>query len=120
MGCLIPRGVHWIKAAVAAFEPKDDAVILDGCRVVKYKRLIVCPGLKLDWDRVEGLVDTLGRNGVTSNYRYDLAPYTWQLVAEPEGGRAIFTQPPMPIKCAGAPQKAMYLSGRRLAPPRAC
>ncbi len=26
-------------------------------------------------------------------------------------GRAIFTQPPMPIKCAGAPQKTMYLSG---------
>jgi sulfide:quinone oxidoreductase len=26
------------------------------------------------------------------------------------GGRALFTQPPMPIKCAGAPQKAMYLS----------
>ena len=25
-------------------------------------------------------------------------------------GRALFTQPPMPIKCAGAPQKAMYLS----------
>jgi sulfide:quinone oxidoreductase len=25
-------------------------------------------------------------------------------------GKAIFTQPPMPIKCAGAPQKAMYLS----------
>ena len=28
-----------------------------------------------------------------------------------KSGRAIFTQPPMPIKCAGAPQKAMYLSG---------
>ena len=27
-----------------------------------------------------------------------------------QSGRAIFTQPPMPIKCAGAPQKAMYLS----------
>jgi sulfide:quinone oxidoreductase len=25
-------------------------------------------------------------------------------------GKAIFTQPPMPIKCAGAPQKALYLS----------
>ena len=25
-------------------------------------------------------------------------------------GRALFTQPPMPIKCAGAPQKALYLS----------
>ncbi|MGF1503482.1 MAG: TIGR01244 family sulfur transferase [Paracoccaceae bacterium] len=111
MGSLIPTGVHWIKAAVAAFEPADNAVILDGCRVVKYDRLIVCPGLKLDWGAVEGLEETLGRNGVTSNYRYDLAPYTWQLVKGMRGGRALFTQPPMPIKCAGAPQKALYLSG---------
>ena len=110
MGSLIPRGVHWIKAAVAAFEPQDNAVILDGCRVVQYDRLIVCPGLKLDWHAVAGLPETLGRNGVTSNYRYDLAPYTWKLVRELRGGRALFTQPPMPIKCAGAPQKAMYLS----------
>lgn len=111
MGSLIPHGVHWIKAAVAAFEPEDNAVILDGCRVVKYTRLIVCPGIKLDWHSVEGLVETLGQNGVTSNYRYDLAPYTWELVKGLNEGRAIFTQPPMPIKCAGAPQKAMYLSG---------
>jgi sulfide:quinone oxidoreductase len=111
MGSLIPRDVTWIKAAVAAFEPQNNAVILDGCRVVKYGRLVVCPGLKLDWGQVEGLEETLGRNGVTSNYRYDLAPYTWQLVQEMTRGRAVFTQPPMPIKCAGAPQKAMYLSG---------
>lgn len=25
------------------------------------------------------------------------------------GGTAIFTEPPMPIKCAGAPQKILYL-----------
>ena len=111
MGSLIPSGVKWIKAAVAAFEPQKNAVILDGCRVVKYDRLVVCPGLKLDWGKVEGLEETLGHNGVTSNYRYDLAPYTWQLVQEMKSGRALFTQPPMPIKCAGAPQKAMYLSG---------
>ncbi|MGH1359270.1 MAG: TIGR01244 family sulfur transferase [Burkholderiaceae bacterium] len=111
MGSVIPAGVHWLKAAVAAFEPKSDAVILDGCRVVKYKRLIVCPGIKLDWHRVEGLVETLGSHGVTSNYRYDLAPYTWELVRSMRAGRALFTQPPMPIKCAGAPQKALYLSG---------
>ncbi len=110
MGSLIPRGVKWIKSAVAAFEPANNAVVLDGCRVVKYDRLVVSPGLKLDWAAVEGLEETLGRNGVTSNYRYDLAPYTWQLVQEMIEGRAIFTQPPMPIKCAGAPQKAMYLS----------
>lgn len=110
LASVLPRRVHWLKSAVAAFEPERDAVILDGCRVVKYKQLVVCPGLKLDWHGIEGLVETLGRNGVTSNYRYDLAPYTWELVQQLRGGRAVFTQPPMPIKCAGAPQKAMYLS----------
>ncbi len=110
MASVLPQGVHWIKSAVAAFEPERDAVILDGCRVVKYKQLVVCPGLKLDWHGIEGLTETLGRHGVTSNYRYDLAPYTWHLVQQLHRGRAIFSQPPMPIKCAGAPQKAMYLS----------
>ena len=110
MGSLIPAGVRWIKAAVAAFEPDKNVVILDGCRIVKYGRLVVTPGLKLNWAGIEGLTDTLGRNGVTSNYRYDLAPYTWDLVKGLERGRAVFTQPPMPIKCAGAPQKALYLS----------
>ncbi len=107
---LIPEGVTRIRGAVAAFEPDANVVVLDGCRVIGYKRLIVAAGLKLDWDAVEGLPETLGRNGVTSNYRYDLAPYTWRLVQELKSGKALFTQPPMPIKCAGAPQKAMYLS----------
>ena len=111
MGSLIPAGVRWIKAAVAAFEPENNTVILDGCRVVKYGQLVVTPGLKLNWAGIDGLTDTLGRNGVTSNYRYDLAPYTWELVKGLKRGRAVFTQPPMPIKCAGAPQKALYLSG---------
>lgn len=111
LASLIPSGVTLIKGAVAAFEPASNAVILEGCRVVGYERLVVCPGLKLDWARIPGLVEMLGQNGVTSNYRYDLAPYTWKLVQAMKRGRAIFTQPPMPIKCAGAPQKAMYLSG---------
>ena len=110
MASVIPTDVSWIKAAVAAFEPEHNQIILEGCRVVKYKQLVVCPGLKLDWQGIEGLNETLGRNGVTSNYRFDLAPYTWELVQNLKGGKALFTQPPMPIKCAGAPQKAMYLS----------
>jgi sulfide:quinone oxidoreductase len=110
MGRVLPRGVRWIKSAVAAFEPERNVVVLEGCRIVKYEQLVVCPGLKLDWTAIEGLTESLGRNGVTSNYRYDLAPYTWQLVQQLKRGRAIFSQPPMPIKCAGAPQKSMYLS----------
>ena len=110
MASVIPSKAKWIQAAVAGFEPDAKQVILEGCRPISYDALIVCPGLKLNWHAIEGLVETLGQNGVTSNYRYDLAQYTWELVKKFKKGRAIFTQPPMPIKCAGAPQKAMYLS----------
>jgi len=111
MASVMPKNVTWIKAAVEAFEPEQNMLIIEGYRLVKYEKLIVCPGVKLNWNGIEGLVETLGQNGVTSNYRYDLAPYTWELVSSMRKGKAIFTQPPMPIKCAGAPQKAMYLSG---------
>jgi sulfide:quinone oxidoreductase len=110
---VMPADAKWIKGAVATFEPEQNQVTLLDGSTVRYERLIVCPGLKLNWAGIEGLEETLGKNGVTSNYRYDLAPYTWELVqklAKQDGGKALFTQPPMPIKCAGAPQKAMYLA----------
>lgn len=110
LSSLIPKDVTWIKNAVAAFEPDSNKVLLDGCHIIEYSHLIVCPGLKLDWHKIEGLTETLGKNGVTSNYRFDLAPYTWELVQACKDAKAVFTQPPMPIKCAGAPQKALYLS----------
>ena len=110
MKSLMPKSVKWIKAAVANFHPEANSVIIEGGEEIKYQALVVSPGLKLDWDQVVGLCKTLGRNGVTSNYRFDLASYTWELVKSLKAGKALFTQPPMPIKCAGAPQKAMYLS----------
>jgi sulfide:quinone oxidoreductase len=111
MVSLIPDDVEWIRAAVGTFAPEHNRVTLEDSRPIYYERLIVAPGIKLDWHGVEGLVESLGHNGVTSNYRFDLAPYTWSLVKNLKRGRAVFTQPPMPIKCAGAPQKALYLSG---------
>jgi sulfide:quinone oxidoreductase len=110
MASLIPDNVIWERAAARHFEPEHNRVYLSSGSSLRYRALIVAPGLKLDWAAIPGLEESLGKNGVTSNYRFDLAPYTWKLVQELQNGRALFTQPPMPIKCAGAPQKAMYLS----------
>jgi sulfide:quinone oxidoreductase len=110
MRSVIPREATWFQAQATQLLPAAREVQLqDGLRL-RYAQLVVCPGLRLAWEEIEGLEATLGRNGVTSNYRIDLAPYTWQLVQQLKSGRALFTQPPMPIKCAGAPQKALYLS----------
>lgn len=110
MADVIPAHTKWLKEAVKTFLPNENKVVLENGQKIAYQYLVVAAGIKLNWDAIEGLSETLGRNGVTSNYRYDLAPYTWDLVKNLNGGKAVFTQPPMPIKCAGAPQKAMYLS----------
>ncbi len=110
MADCIPKGITWLQAAAAQFEPDNHLVITDSSTRIKYQQLIIAAGIKLDWQAIKGLQETLGQHGVTSNYRFDLAPYTWQLVQNLKSGNALFTQPPMPIKCAGAPQKALYLS----------
>lgn len=107
---VMPRAVTWIRQAASGFSPETNEVVLADGASVSYRVLVAAPGLKLDWDAIPGLTQALGTNGVTSNYRFDLAPYTWRQVRDLRKGRALFTQPAMPIKCAGAPQKAMYLS----------
>ncbi|MBA1147888.1 NAD(P)/FAD-dependent oxidoreductase [Ectothiorhodospiraceae bacterium WFHF3C12] len=106
----LPDAATWIRQRVATFEPDQDQVTLeDGC-TIGYQVLVVAPGIHLDWDRVEGLREALGRNGVCSNYHPELAPYTWKCLRGFRGGNAVFTQPPPPLKCAGAPQKIAYLA----------
>ncbi len=110
MADCIPAGVTWLQATVTRVNPEEHCVHTDNAGLVQYAQLVVAAGLRLHWAGIKGLAETLGQHGVTSNYRFDLAPYTWQLVQSLQAGKALFTQPPMPIKCAGAPQKALYLS----------
>jgi len=110
MSDCIPKGVAWLQTAATGFNPENNTVFTESLGEVLYQQLVVCTGLTLNWCAIKGLAETLGKHGVTSNYRFDLAPYTWQVVRDLKAGKALFTQPAMPIKCAGAPQKAMYLS----------
>lgn len=110
MTAVLPEGVVHYACSAAGIDPDRGVVRLDDDRTLNYRALVVVPGLELHWDAIDGLAGTLGKCGVTSNYRFDLAPYTWSLVKGLRQGRALFTQPAMPIKCAGAPQKAMYLA----------
>ena len=106
----IPRGVTWIQDAATEFLPEENTVITQDGKRLKYDYLVVAAGIQLDWGKIKGLPDAIGKNGVCSNYSYEYVDKTWEFIRMFKGGTAIFTQPAPPIKCAGAPQKIMYLA----------
>ena len=107
---VMPRGVTWVTEAAAEVDPDAGEVTLAGGSTLGYEYLVMCPGIQLDWARIPGLGETLGRDGVSSNYLYELAPATWRFIRETRSGTAVFGMPSGPIKCAGAPQKIAYLA----------
>ncbi|MGB0388889.1 MAG: NAD(P)/FAD-dependent oxidoreductase [Ardenticatenaceae bacterium] len=108
----IPAGATWIKDMVASFDPDNNNVTTQGGETITYDYLIVAAGIQIDWSKIPGLAESVGKpgTGVCSNYSYETVDSTWNNVRNFRGGTAIFTQPNTPIKCAGAPQKICYLA----------
>ncbi|UCH45341.1 MAG: NAD(P)/FAD-dependent oxidoreductase, partial [Nitrospiraceae bacterium] len=106
----IPKNVSWIKDGAERFEPENNLVITASGQNITYDFMVVCSGIQLDWHLIRGLPETLGKNGVCSNYSFDIAPYTYECIKNFKGGKALFTQPASLIKCGAAPQKIMYLA----------
>lgn len=108
MSSVIPKGTTWIQQAASEILPDDNTVKLANGDEITYDYLVACPGIAYDYSLIEGLEETMNKNGVCSNY---VDPdYTWETLQNFKGGTAIFTQPATPIKCGGAPQKIMYLA----------
>ena len=106
----IPKNVSWIKDGAERFEPENNLVITASGQNITYDFMVVCSGIQLEWHLIRGLPETLGKNGVCSNYSFDIAPYTYECIKNFKGGKALFTQPASLIKCGAAPQKIMYLA----------
>ncbi|MHC4379586.1 MAG: NAD(P)/FAD-dependent oxidoreductase [Planctomycetota bacterium] len=107
---VIPKGTQWIQDAVTEFHPEGNRVTTASGKQIGYDYLVVAPGLQLDWGKIPGLADHVGKGNICSNYSYDTVDSTWRNIQEFEGGTAVFTHPNTPIKCGGAPQKIMYLA----------
>ncbi len=106
----IPSHAKWIQDSVAEFKPDQNLVVTKSGKEIGYDFLVVAAGIQLDWAKVTGLSEMLGKDGVCSNYSYQTVDSTWKFIREFKGGNAIFTQPNTPIKCGGAPQKIAYLA----------
>jgi sulfide:quinone oxidoreductase len=107
---VMPKNAKWIRDGAAEFFPEENAVRTTSGARLTYDHLVVAPGIQIDWGKIPGLEENVGKGGLCSNYSYETVDSTWRTIREFEGGNAIFTHPNTPIKCGGAPQKIMYLA----------
>ncbi|CAH1779446.1 unnamed protein product [Owenia fusiformis] len=110
-GSLLPDGVDWIKDSVAEFDAQNNFIVTQKGDKVRYDFLVIAMGIQLNYEKIKGALDALKHDPmVCSNYRPPFVSKTFEAIKNFKEGNAIFTLPNTPIKCAGAPQKIMYLA----------
>ncbi|KAF8654117.1 hypothetical protein AX16_003649 [Volvariella volvacea WC 439] len=112
---VIPPHLTHIQENVQTFSPSSSTLTTASGREIAYDTLVVAAGLQINWNAIRGLSQALAdpKSGVSSIYSYDTCDKVWDDVEALRSGNAIFTQPAGIIKCAGAPQKIMWMAWDR-------
>ncbi|KAB8238147.1 NAD(P)/FAD-dependent oxidoreductase [Aspergillus alliaceus] len=112
MNSLIDPKLKFYNDNVATFSPEDNLVTLGNGDKVNYEHLVVVPGININYGSIEGLREALESPDslVSTIYGYDTCDKVFRTVQRLQKGVALFTQPAGIIKCAGAPQKVMWLA----------
>jgi len=97
----IPKGADWIQEAVAELHPDENFVATKSGRRIGYDYLVIGLGIQIDWGKIPGLQEGIGRNQICSNYSYQQVDYTWECVRNFKGGNAVSTMPNTAVKCGG-------------------
>lgn len=97
--------MEWVKEGVSSINGAENKLQTNAGENYSYDYLVICPGVKLRYDKIEGASSALDdpNSAVGSIYRLDYAYKASALRDSFKGGKAVFTLPTMPIKCGGAP-----------------
>lgn len=108
---VLPADSYWTKEKVVKIDPSKNLLITNKGSEFYYDKLIISTGYQHDWQKIKGAKELLDdpKSNVCSIYDYNYSQKTGKLGEKLKSGKAIFTEPMMPIKCAGAPQKIMYM-----------
>ncbi|KAL0937083.1 Sulfide:quinone oxidoreductase, mitochondrial [Colletotrichum truncatum] len=109
---LVDPKLKLYQQSVSTFAPKENLITLGNGDKLGYEHLVVAPGIKIDYGSIKGLPEALANPNslVSTIYGYETCDKVFRTIEKLEKGNAIFTQPAGAIKCAGAPQKVMWLA----------
>lgn len=112
LSSLIDPKFKFYNKGVGSISPKENHIILNDGDKVGYEHLIVAPGVTVDNGSVKGLPEALANPDapVSTIYDYRYCDKAFNTIQKFKKGDAIFTQPAGVVKCAGAPQKIMWLA----------
>lgn len=112
LSSIVPKGVTHYPLRVSEFDPASNELTTSEGVDVSYEYLVVAPGLETNFNGVAGLPDALqdSASGVSSIYSDKTVEQAWRNIQGFKKGTAIFTQPAGVIKCAGAPQKILWMA----------
>lgn len=112
LSSLVDPKIQLYANEVQDFSPDQNTLTLQDGRQICYEQLVVCPGIKTDFESIKGL-DEAARDPhspVSSIYSYEACDKVARNIARFRKGKALFTHPTGIVKCAGAPQKIMWLA----------
>jgi sulfide:quinone oxidoreductase len=112
LASLIDPKIYHYNDKVQSFRPDQNTISLRNGERVSYDQLVVCPGIRVDFGTIKGLAEAVHdpHSPVSSIYSYETCDKVARDIANFKKGRALFTHPAGVVKCAGAPQKIMWLA----------
>ncbi|KAK3402378.1 hypothetical protein B0T20DRAFT_137986 [Sordaria brevicollis] len=109
---LINPKLKFYNTAVSTLSPDSNSVTLSNGDKLSYEHLVVVPGIEIVYDKIKGLPEALadGSSMVSTIYGANTVAKVFPTIERLKRGQAIFTQPAGVVKCAGAPQKVMWMA----------
>lgn len=112
MSSLVDPKLTLYNQGVNTFTPEENQVTLSNGDKLGYEQLVVAPGISINYANIKGLPEALADDSsrVSTIYGYETCDKVFRDIKNFRGGEALFTLPTGVVKCAGAPQKAMWLA----------
>lgn len=112
MKTLVDSKLKFYNDGVATFSPEENVVTLSSGDKISYEQLVVAPGITINYDQIKGLPEALADPDslVSTIYGYETCDKVARTLDKLQRGNAIFTQPSGIVKCAGAPQKVLWMA----------